>query len=42
MLAGLDIVVMNLPAAANASNQQVFESLNEHWRRCSKAKSRER
>jgi len=42
MLAGLDIVVINQPAAAEASNQEVFRSLDEHWRRCCKAKSRER
>jgi len=42
MLAGLDIVVINQPAAAKASNEEVFESLDEHWRRCCKAKSRER
>jgi len=36
-LAGLDIVVMNQPAAANASNRQVFDSLESHWQRCRKA-----
>jgi ribonuclease P protein component len=38
MLSGLDIVVMNQPATAGASNKTLFDSLEEHWRRCSKAK----
>jgi ribonuclease P protein component len=37
-LAELDIVVINQPAAATANNQQLFASLDEHWRRCQKAK----
>jgi ribonuclease P protein component len=36
-LAGLDIVVINQPAAQNASNRQVFDSLESHWQRCRKA-----
>jgi ribonuclease P protein component len=36
-LAGLDVVVMNQPGAATASNAQLFNSLNRHWQRCSKA-----
>jgi ribonuclease P protein component len=37
-LAGLDIVVINQVAAAGASNQQMFDSLATHWRRCCNAK----
>jgi ribonuclease P protein component len=37
LLTGLDIVVINQPAAASADNRQMFESLDSHWRRCSKA-----
>ena len=33
-LAGLDIVVLNRPAAAQASNKQLFECLEKHWQRC--------
>jgi ribonuclease P protein component len=39
-LAGLDVVVMNQPGATNASNAQLFNSLDRHWQRCSKARSR--
>ena len=35
-LAGLDIVVINQPAASNASNQEISASLDKHWRRCEK------
>lgn len=34
MLAGLDIVVMNNPATARAGNEQLFNSLEQHWERC--------
>ena len=37
-ITGLDIVVINQPAAASADNRQMFNSLAGHWRRCSKAK----
>ncbi|MBU2676479.1 MAG: ribonuclease P protein component [Gammaproteobacteria bacterium] len=37
-LAGLDIVVINQPAAASADNRRMFASLETHWRRCQKAK----
>jgi len=36
-LAGLDIVVINQPAAALASNRALTDSLERHWQRCSKA-----
>ena len=39
-LAGLDIVVMNQPAAKTGTNQQLFDSLTGHWQRCEKAASR--
>ena len=39
-LAGLDIVVMNQPAAKTGSNGQLFDSLTGHWTRCEKAASR--
>jgi ribonuclease P protein component len=38
LLAGLDIVVMNQPAARHAKNQELFASLEQHWRRLSKTK----
>jgi len=31
---GLDIVVINQPAATSATRQQLFDSLAGHWRRC--------
>jgi ribonuclease P protein component len=34
-IGGLDIVVINQPAAATASRRQLFDSLAAHWRRCS-------
>jgi ribonuclease P protein component len=33
-LNGIDVVVVNQPAAATASRQQLFDSLAVHWRRC--------
>lgn len=36
-LAGLDLVVINQPAAAAASRQQLFDSLARHWQRCAAA-----
>ena len=39
-LAGLDVVVMNQPAAKAGSNQQLFDSLTGHWRRCEQAASK--
>jgi ribonuclease P protein component len=33
-LAGLDVVVINEPAARAAGNQQLFDSLSTHWSRC--------
>ena len=38
LLAGFDLVVINQPGAASASNAELFESLEKHWRRCSNAK----
>lgn len=40
LLTGLDVVVINKPAAAMATNRQISDSLERHWRRCSKAKAR--
>jgi ribonuclease P protein component len=39
-LSGLDVVVMNNPAAATATNADMFTSLEQHWTRCCKAKTR--
>jgi ribonuclease P protein component len=39
-LDGLDIVVINQPAAATASNRQLFDSLSAHWQRCRKTARR--
>ena len=36
-LAGLDVVVINQPAARAAGNQQLFNSLTGHWERCKRA-----
>jgi len=36
-LAGLDIVVINQAAARSAGNQQLFDSMVGHWRRCQQA-----
>jgi ribonuclease P protein component len=38
LLAGRDLVVINQPGATTATNRELFESLEQHWRRCSKAK----
>jgi ribonuclease P protein component len=35
-LGGLDVVVINQPAASTATRQQLFDSLAGHWRRCSR------
>ena len=35
-LDGLDIVVINQPAATAASSRQLFDSLAAHWQRCRK------
>ena len=40
LLSGLDVVVINQSAAAGATNQQISDSLEKHWRRCSQAKTR--
>jgi ribonuclease P protein component len=36
-LAGLDVVVINQPAARSAGNQTLFDSMAGHWRRCQQA-----
>lgn len=33
-LAGIDVVVMNQPAAGAGTNRQLFDSLAGHWQRC--------
>lgn len=33
-LPGLDIVVLNQPAAARANNRLLFASLDAHWQKC--------
>lgn len=38
---GLDIVVLNQPAAANANNRVLFGSLETHWQKCSRQLSDE-
>ena len=40
LLAGLDVVVINQPGATTATDRQIRDSLDQHWQRCSKAKSR--
>jgi ribonuclease P protein component len=39
-LAGLDIVVINQPAAALADRAALRESLERHWQRCTKAQQK--
>jgi len=36
-LAGLDVVVINQPAARAAGNKQLFNSLTGHWAQCQQA-----
>ena len=36
-LDGLDVVVLNRPAAMRASNKELFDSLHKHWQRCHSA-----
>lgn len=31
---GLDIIVLNQPAATHANNRALFDSLETHWNRC--------
>ena len=38
---GLDIVVLNQPAAARANNRVLFDSLNAHWERCCRQREEE-
>jgi len=38
-LRGLDIVVLNQPAAMRASNKELADSLRKHWQRCQTARS---
>ncbi|NCF14217.1 MAG: ribonuclease P protein component [Gammaproteobacteria bacterium] len=40
LLAGLDVVVINQPGATMATGRQISDSLDRHWQRCSKAKTR--
>ena len=40
-LEGLDIVVMNQPAARNSNNRQIFDSLHGHWQQCARAHGKE-
>jgi ribonuclease P protein component len=37
-LAGLDVVVINQPAARGAANRQLFDSMSGHWQKCHKAR----
>lgn len=38
-LGGVDIVVINQPAASQATNKALFDSLDSHWARCGKQPS---
>ncbi len=38
-LKGLDLVVLNQPQAARASNKTLFDSLHQHWQRCRAAQA---
>ena len=35
-LTGLDVVVLNQPAAAAAGNETLFDSLDRHWQKCAR------
>lgn len=37
VLDGIDVVVINQPAAATADNETLFASLEKHWQACRKA-----
>ena len=39
-LEGLDIVVINQPAAALAKGDTMSESLGKHWQKCSSSKQK--
>jgi len=39
ILGGLDVVVMNQPAARSGDNRQLIDSLHDHWQRCEKART---
>ena len=41
LLKGLDVVVINQPAARNRSNRQIFDSLHGHWQQCAKAREQD-
>ncbi len=41
LLSGLDVVVINQPGAAMATRDQISDSLDKHWQRCSKAKTQD-
>jgi ribonuclease P protein component len=41
-LAGVDVVVINEPAARSAGNQQLFDSMLGHWRKCRSAQTGKR
>jgi ribonuclease P protein component len=41
-LAGLDVVVINQPAARNGTNRQIFDSLHGHWQQCAKVRAEQK
>ncbi len=34
LLGGVDVVVLNQPAAGRAGNKALFDSLERHWQQC--------
>jgi ribonuclease P protein component len=40
-LEGLDVIVINQPAARNGNNRQIFDSLHGHWQQCAKARAKQ-
>lgn len=38
LLKGLDVVVINQPAARSRSNREIFDSLHGHWEQCARAR----
>ncbi len=39
MLEGLEVIVINQPAARTGSNRQLFDSLHGHWQECGKTRA---
>ena len=38
-ISGMDLVVINQPAATTATNRQLFDSMAAHWQQCQRGRS---